>query len=68
MRFNVAGLTYIQRWTKLAKECYSINCICRNCSFVPEDLKQFCRVKTYVVKSFEKFGKPERVDNEDIHL
>lgn len=64
MYFHVAGLSYIRRWTKLAKECYSVNCICDNCSFVPEDMKENCRVKTYVVKSFEKFGKPKEVNDE----
>ena len=64
MRFNVAGLTYIRRWTKLARECYSVNCICKNCSYVPDDLKENCRVKTYVVASFAKFGKPKEKNYE----
>lgn len=64
MRFNVAGLTYLTHWTKLAKECYSINCICKNCSFIPEDLKQYCKAKTYVLATYKKFGKPKERKNE----
>lgn len=64
MYFYVPGLSYLRGWTRLAKECYSVNCICKNCSYVPEDLKKDCRVKTYVLESFKKFGKPERKKNE----
>lgn len=63
MYFNVAGLTYIRNWTRLTKECYSINCMCDYCTFVPEDLKEKCRVKTYVVATYKKFGKPKENDD-----
>lgn len=62
--YNLGGLKSQRRWTKLAKECYSINCICEKCSFIPEDLKKRCFVKSYVLALYRKFGKPEGVENE----
>lgn len=48
-----------RRWTKLAVECYSINCICSNCSFIPDKYKSICQVKNYVLELYRKFGKPK---------
>ena len=47
-----------RRWTNLTKECYSINCICKNCSFIPQQYKSICKVKNYVLALYRKFGKP----------
>lgn len=46
-------------WSKLAKECYSINSNCSECDFIPERFKNICKVKYYVPKLREKFGKPK---------
>lgn len=53
-------------WTTLAKECYSINCECAKCSFIPDEFKKKCNVKSYVLSSYRKFGKPEGLNDKVI--
>ena len=49
----------LTHWTNLAKECYSISCICQKCDFIPEDFKKVCMVKNYVLALYKKFGEPK---------
>lgn len=62
MKLDNLPAANLRRWTNLTKECYGINCICENCSYIPEDLKDRCQAKSYVLKLFAKFGKPERAE------
>lgn len=59
MKLNGLAGTNVRYWTTLAKECYSINCICSQCTFVPDEFKKKCNVKSYVLYSYKKLGKPE---------
>ena len=49
----------LRRWNKLTKECYSINCDCSNCDFIPDCFKSICKVKYYVLALYKKFGEPK---------
>lgn len=52
----------IRRWTRLAKDCYSIGCNCNNCKFhsIVENLESTnkCLVKGHVIELVRKFGIP----------
>ena len=52
-------ISNLKRWTKLARECYSISCICEECSFIPTDIKKRCKMKQYVLELYKKFGGPK---------
>lgn len=65
IRLNSVSLPkYVSHWTKICKQCYGINCICENCSYIPDDLKESCLVKNYVLLSYAKFGKPGKDEEE----
>ena len=47
------------KWTTSAIECYLRHCVCKDCPYMPEDLKPKCQMKNYVLLIFAKWGKPE---------
>lgn len=52
---KAANLRY---WTESAKECYERNCICKNCDIFPKRFWSKCKMKSYVLALYTKFGKP----------
>ena len=50
---------HLRYWSKLAKECYSINSNCLECDFIPQQFKDICNVKYYIPFLCEKLGKPK---------
>ena len=49
----------VRRWTPSTVECYRRYCICEGCTIVPYELKGQCSIKSYVLMTYTKFGKPE---------
>lgn len=51
------------RWTRSAKDCYFLGCICSLCP-VYQIIGKKCRMKQTVLALVRKLGKPNKEENE----
>lgn len=61
INFNNIQKSNCRRWTPSTVECFKRNCICENCHLVPEHHKKDCNIKTYVLYTYTKLGKPDSI-------